>query len=174
MSQPVKMAATLVAALALTGCVLAGSQASTGEAPQVSSATVVEVVDGDTIHVMQAGRREKVRLIGLDAPEYTKSVEPFGREAGEYARESLDGAHVWLERDAELRDRYGRELAYVWMSKPGSSDPSEVREKLFNAIIVAEGYANARTYPPNVRYTDDLRAAEREARDARRGLWADR
>jgi micrococcal nuclease len=36
---------------------------------------------------------------------------------------------------------------------------------------VARGYANAGTFPPDVRYNDELRAAEREAREAERGLW---
>jgi micrococcal nuclease len=69
---------------------------------------------------------------------------------------------VRLVFDVEHRDRYGRLLAYV----------HRVGDGLFvNASLVREGYAGALTIPPNVRYADRFRRLQREARDARRGLW---
>ncbi|MCI0635966.1 MAG: thermonuclease family protein [Actinobacteria bacterium] len=43
--------------------------------------------------------------------------------------------------------------------------------QLFNLRLVAEGYAEVTTFPPNVRYVDDYEAAERRARVAGLGLW---
>jgi endonuclease YncB( thermonuclease family) len=48
--------------------------------------TVVRVVDGDTVHVRLADRVEKVRYIGIDAPEThhpARGEEPGGRAATE-------------------------------------------------------------------------------------------
>ena len=79
---------------------------------------------------------------------------------------------MWLETDAELRDRYGRLLAYVWLEEPVTGDEAEVREKMLNARLVLDGYASAYTYPPNVKYTSILKDLQSEARENTRGLWA--
>ena len=65
-----------------------------------------------------------------------------------------------LQFDVERIDPYGRTLAYVWLG-----------DELFNETLVREGYAFVTTYPPNVRYVDRFRAAQREARSAGRGVW---
>jgi micrococcal nuclease len=79
---------------------------------------VTKVSDGDTIHVTYQGRDERVRLIGVDTPEvswYGGKGECFGQEAGLYTRSRLDGRTVRLEFDVDLRDRYDRLLAYVFI-----------------------------------------------------------
>ena len=65
------------------------------------------------------------------------------------------------ELGVEQRDRYGRALAYVWLSDG----------RFFNLMLVEEGYATQLTIPPNVDYADKFRAAVRRARKAERGLW---
>ncbi|GIU87688.1 MAG: hypothetical protein KatS3mg009_2203 [Acidimicrobiia bacterium] len=129
----------------------------TGEAT-----TVTRVVDGDTL-VTAAGR---VRLIGVDTPETVhpdRGVECFGREASAYLTRLVPpGTRVRLVFDAERRDRYDRLLAYVYRQDDG----------LFvNAELVAQGYAQVMTVPPNVAHADELVALAREAREAGRGLW---
>src|SRR5207249_1996922 len=74
--------------------------------------------------------------------------------------------------DVEPRDRYGRLLAYVWLKPPTSRTMTEIRSKMFNAIILAEGYAQLLTIPPNVRYVDAFRILQTEARQRGKGLWA--
>ena len=70
----------------------------------VANATVVRVVDGDTIDVTVDGTEERVRLIGIDTPETVKPntpVECFGPEASAHTKELLPaGTPVYLERDA--------------------------------------------------------------------------
>ncbi len=128
---------------------------------------VVKVVDGDTIHVRLDGRgREKVRYIGVDTPE-TKhpriGVEPFGPEASALNRDLIGGRRVQLRFDRQLRDRYGRLLAYVYREPDG----------LFvNAELVRRGLAEVMRVPPNVRHAERFEALEREARAAGRGMWA--
>jgi micrococcal nuclease len=135
--------------------------------------TVTRVVDGDTIHVqMPDGTTEKVRFIGVNTPESTTRHEPYGEEASAYAKRRLPkGLTVWLEVDVALRDKYGRMLAYVWLERPSSLSPQEIRAKMFNAELLIEGYAQLMTIPPDVRYVDVFTPLQAEARSAARGLW---
>lgn len=145
-----------------------------GSAPLMAQAAgltvrVVRVIDGDTIEVCcLEGGRERVRYIGINAPEPrhpTRGEEPGGREAAALNRELVGGRTVRLERDVQERDRYGRLLAYVWMERAGA-------EVMVNAALVRLGYAQVMTVPPNVRYAELLLKLQREAREAGRGLWA--
>ncbi len=122
---------------------------------------VARVVDGDTVE-LDGG--ERVRYIGIDTPESVdsrKSVECFGREAAERNRVLVEGKSVRLERDVSDRDRYGRLLRYVYVGKA-----------LVNEQLVAEGFAVASAYPPDVARQQRLEAAEQVAREAGIGLWA--
>ena len=131
--------------------------------------TVVRTVDGDTIYVRLAGGVEKVRYIGIDTPEVhhpTRGEEPGGRAATEVNRRLLGHEPVRLETDVQLRDRYGRLLAYVWVRRPDGG------ELMVNAELVRQGYAAVMTVPPNVRHAELFRKLAAEAREQRRGLWA--
>lgn len=122
------------------------------------SATVRRVVDGDTVVLTND---ERVRYIGIDTPEDTSQVEPFGPEATEFNERLVEGLDVGLEKDESERDRYGRLLRYVW-----------VGDVMVNAELVREGYAEAREYLPDTRYTACFEALEAEARAEGRGMWA--
>src|SRR5438093_5837945 len=92
--------------------------ATVAAAGQSLPATVVRVVDGDTIYVDLGSRPEKVRYIGIDTPEIgppIRRLQPGGREAAEVNRTLVEGKRVRLELDARERDRYGRLLAYVYV-----------------------------------------------------------
>lgn len=121
----------------------------------LETATVAQVVDGDTIELTD-GRR--VRYIGLNTPERD---QPYYQEATEANRQLVEGKDIQLEFDVETFDQYGRTLAYVW-----------VGGEMVNLTMLKEGFANAFTVPPNVKYEEQFRQAEREAREAERGLWA--
>jgi micrococcal nuclease len=150
-------------------------QASAQPPIPLSQVTVTRIVDGDTIYVrLSSGAEEKVRFIGVDTPETrhaSKPVESYGPEAEAYTRAQLDGKQVWLELDVQERDRYGRILAYVWLSPPSQIDDWEIRDKMFNARLLLDGYAQLATYPPNVKYVDHFRKYQAEARDGNKGLW---
>jgi len=128
-------------------------------------AQVVRVVDGDTIIVSIDGQKCRVRYIGIDCPEIAHSGKPrewMAREASEANEKLVGGGIVYLERDVSDTDRYGRLLRYVWAGG-----------KMVNAELVRLGYAHAITYPPDVKRQDLLRAMQREAQDAQRGLWGE-
>jgi len=137
------------------------------------SATVVRVVDGDTaVFRLKGGAQEKVRFIGVDTPESTTKIEPYGKAASAYTAKKLKpGSKVYLEKDVEPRDRYGRLLAYVWLQRPSAISRSEISGKLFNARLVIDGYAQQMTIPPNVKYADYFGSFADEARYEGKGLW---
>lgn len=129
------------------------------------TATVVDVVDGDTVVLSVAGRRERVRLLGVDAPETVDPDEPVechGPEASAFLAELLaPGTRVSVTRDVEARDRFGRLLLHV------------VRDDgLFvNRHLVATGHARVLVIEPNVAFADEIADAEAAARRERVGLW---
>jgi len=149
---------------ALLGCGEgAGGAGSDASGP---NATVVRIVDGDTIVARVDGVDERVRLIGIDTPESVKEdspVECYGPEASTHLQELIPaGTPVRLELDVEPRDKYDRLLAYVFRSG----------DDLFvNRAMVLDGYAAAFVYKPNVTYTATLADAARTAKSAGTGLW---
>jgi micrococcal nuclease len=135
----------------------------------VEAATVEYVVDGDTVHVIYPdGRDESVRLILVDTPETVypgHPVECYGPEASAYAKAVMpEGSRVFLEQDVQDRDRYGRELRYVWV-KRGSTP------HLVNESLAFYGYGTLAVYPPDVKYQSQIAAAEQRADRRDRGLW---
>ncbi|MFN3705720.1 MAG: thermonuclease family protein [Thermoflexales bacterium] len=130
--------------------------------PPGEDALVTRVVDGDTIQVQINGVSYRVRYIGVDAPESTKQVDCFGLEASAFNQRLVGGQTVRLERDVNETDRYGRLLRYVYL----------LDGRMVNEELVREGYAIARTFPPDVKHVDRLRRAEQEARQTGRGLWS--
>ncbi|HVE67926.1 MAG TPA: thermonuclease family protein [Solirubrobacteraceae bacterium] len=127
---------------------------------------MTRVVDGDTVHVLVGGVREKVRYIGVDTPESRRPGTPvqcFARAAGAFNARLVGGRRVRLVTDLERRDRYGRLLAYVYREPDG----------LFvNAELVKRGFATVLTVPPNVRHAVEFLRHQRAARRAGRGLWS--
>ena len=119
---------------------------------------VRRVVDGDTFHV-------SVRIIGVDTPETRHPRKPvgfFGKEAAAFLRKLIQGKTVRLVLGRDPVDRYGRLLSYVYL-------PNGV---FVNALLVAEGYARASPYPPNLKFADLFRELEWKARAARKGIWS--
>lgn len=130
-------------------------------------AEVVRVVDGDTIIVALDGREQRLRYIGVDAPELVRPsfpIEFMGREASAANSALVDGRMVVLERDVSDTDRFGRLLRHVWLEQGGGW-------LLVSLELVEQGLANAVSFPPDVKYQEELRAAERAARSAGTGLW---
>lgn len=162
---PLVVALAMACVVASAACGGAGT-AATAPGP-AGQATVVRVVDGDTIVVKTSGREERVRLIGIDTPESVKPNTPvqcFALEASARTKALLPpGTAVRLERDSELRDRYKRLLAYVYRQPDGV---------FVNLVLAREGFALPYTFPPNVTHADEFVAAAGEARQGHRGLWS--
>ncbi|GAK78248.1 hypothetical protein BSMD_001440 [Bacillus subtilis Miyagi-4] len=100
----------------------------------------------------------------VDTPETvhpTKAVQPYGKEASAFSKKTLENQSVYLEYDKEKRDKYDRLLAYVFL-KDGTS---------FNKILLEKGYARLAVFPPNIKYEDEYKQAEKEAKKKKLGLW---
>lgn len=124
---------------------------------------VRQVIDGDTITVSGVG---VVRLLGVDAPEKSggyRQSEPFGDAATTFMKRLVEGQIVTLEYDGARKDQYNRTLAYVFLPD----------RRLANLEIIKAGLAE--TYR-RFEYTRKpaFFAAEREAKDAKRGMWTTR
>ena len=127
--------------------------------PADSAAVVVSITDGDTIRVrLPDGSDERVRLIGIDAPE---PGAPGAPGAANLLRELLADGEVMLTVDVSDRDRFDRLLRYVW-----------VGDRLINEELVAAGVAIAKRYPPDTAYAEVFETAEGQAQVLAFGLWA--
>jgi len=132
--------------------------------PMSESAEVVWVTDGDTIIVRIGEREEKVRLIGIDAPEIHDERQPWrdrAYAAGHYVRDQLKGRSVRLEGDTIQRDRdeYGRLLRFVF-----------VDGKNLNLELVRLGYAKVyRRF--EFHWKSQFLEAEEEAKSSKLGVW---
>ena len=154
----------LLSVLIASANLLTSASLSVAAPVDLQRATVVSVVDGDTIWVELNGQREKIRYIGIDAPETNhpiKGVQEYGSDAKASNRRLVEGRTVQLEFDVAQRDRYGRLLAYVYLE-----DGTFV-----NAWLVEHGFAQVMTVPPNVKYQNLFLRLQREARESKRGLW---
>jgi micrococcal nuclease len=135
-----------------------------GDEPVSARAFVVRVVDGDTIEVALGGRREDVRLIGVDTPETVKPGTPvqcFGPRASRFTHRRLERRRVRLLFGVERRDVYGRLLAYVFLDR-----------RLVNAELVRRGLARTLAIPPNTRFASRFERLQSAAARAGRGLWS--
>ena len=168
----------LTAVLAVAILMLQGPLGSVASSFETSAlpadaerATVMRVTDGDTIVVEINGAIERVRYLGLDAPEIARpddnaAAECGGDEALASNEELVAGRSVALERDVNDRDRFGRLLRHVWVAHRG--DWLLVGERL-----IETGAVEARTYRPDTRRDDEFDAAERHARESGLGIWGD-
>lgn len=129
-------------------------------------ATIISVVDGDTIEVSFGGQKETIRLIGIDTPETkhpTKPIECWGPEASAFTQSVLPPhTNVVIVRDAHARDKYGRLLAYVYRQ----------RDMLFiNRELVRGGWANTLSIPPNTTFETVFERDLMTAQESQLGMW---
>ena len=130
--------------------------------PCGATAMVVRVVDGDTVILRTAGRRERVRLIGVDAPETWLRHDCYGEQATEALRHlTPPGSLVNTTPDVEHHDRFGRLLLYLWTPQG----------TFVNETLIHDGFVRIMTVPPNTVHAPTLQEAEHEAQHTRAGLW---
>ena len=135
--------------------------------PAALTGIVAYVYDGDTIRVrLDSGGEKKVRLIGVDSPEFDDTRESARLQAflaRRFVHSRLDQKPVRLTMDKEKEDAYGRLLAYVWTDGP----------EMFNLVLVREGFARAYLkFPFDGTVKKRIEEAEAEAKREERGLWA--
>lgn len=156
---------TIILSLILTSCAQAN----------YADILVTKVFDGDTLRLANG---EKVRLLGIDAPEMYESdklyrdaqrsgqdigaIMALGRESYQFTKQLVEGKKVRLEFDVQQRDKYGRLLAHVFIPNT---------QLFLNAEIIKQGYAKVMIIPPNFKYGDYFQGLYQEARENKRGLW---
>jgi micrococcal nuclease len=165
----------------LAGCTVSLSPTTTTPTETAQTATVVDVVDGDTVDVRFAdGREDTVRLLGVDVPETRGEVHPdefegvpdteaareclrrVAEDATAFARDRLADREVRVATDpaADRRGGYGRLLAYVAVGDANRS---------FNRALLERGYA--RVYVSDFSRLSAFREAAADAKAADRGVW---
>jgi micrococcal nuclease len=132
-------------------------------------ATVLQVIDGDTLDVVQGRQTVRLRLIGINSPEVDgpyRTEEYFGRQASARAKALLTDQTVLLETDPSQggHDQYARQLCHLWLEDG----------RLFALEMLREGYAVRYWTTHPHKYVTWYQQAEREARAAQRGVWQGR
>lgn len=126
--------------------------------------TLNRCVDGDTAHFFVDGEDVTVRFLAINAPEYTKKKEPYGKEASAFVCNALTNAKkIELEYDdgSDQRDKYGRTLAWVY-----------VDGKLLQKELVKQGLAEVKFIYGDYAYTDELKKLEKQAKSKQLNMWS--
>ncbi len=161
--------AVLAGLAIVAGIAYAGSTGDPVDIPTRTGAEIAiitYVVDGDTVDVVIDGREERVRLIGIDAPESVSRDTPvqcYGPEASDALTGLLPvGSEVRIQRDVDARDRFGRLLLYVYRSND---------DVFVNEWLIANGFADTMFFEPNITYRNRFVGVRNDARTAGVGLW---
>jgi endonuclease YncB( thermonuclease family) len=130
---------------------------------QTEAVRATFVIDGDTL-VLEGG--DKVRLIGIDAPELGRDdtpAQPFAADAKAVLADLVGsaGGRLLLLPGEDPRDRYGRRLSHAY-------DPAGIN---LGENLLRRGLAFQAQIPPNTHLAPCYTEAETEARANRRGLW---
>lgn len=127
--------------------------------------TLKKCTDGDTAHFMINGKDTTVRFLAINAPEYTKTKEPYGKEASKFVCDMISNAkELTLEYDdgSDKTDKYGRTLAWVYADG-----------KMVQRELVKEGLAEVKYIYGDYAYTDELRDLEASAKKQKLNMWSD-
>ncbi len=132
-------------------------------------------VDGDTTHFYVSGEGFpsgvlKARYIGINTPESTGKVEPWGKQAAKFTRERLSSAQrILIESDDgrwNTDNTGGRYLVWVWYSPDGTA------WRNLNIELLQQGLARANSSAQN-RYGTTCVAAIDQAKRLKAGIWSD-
>lgn len=127
---------------------------------------VSSVIDGDTFRIKYQGKTQSIRLLGVDAPESTKTrykyLECFGTQAKDHLKSLLDKKKITFQFDPsqDQKDIYDRLLAYVF-----------IEDENINQTMIEDGYAKEYTYKTPYLYQSSFKQAEQSAQEQRLGLW---
>jgi micrococcal nuclease len=160
MKQSLTLVLTFVV-LFFAAILIASQKRDQGPALMSEGVSVTRVIDGDTVVVDMNGKREIVRLVGVDAPEEGVC---YADESRVFLEELLLGENVRFERDllSDERDTYDRLLGYLYLSN----------ERNVNAILLEGGAAREYTFIHPYALQEEFQVLENRARAAEKGLWA--
>ncbi|MFA6050790.1 MAG: thermonuclease family protein [Candidatus Paceibacterota bacterium] len=128
-------------------------------------AEVLRIIDGDTVEIFYDGKKDTLRLTGIDAPEWGSHVkaECYGEEASVRMKELSDGKSIVVVIDGSQSDRdmYGRLLGYMYLK-----DGTFVNQKM-----IEQGYAEEYRFKTSYAHEDQFKSAEADARLKNLGIW---
>ncbi len=132
--------------------------------PVSNTYKVTQIFDGDTIEVNMNGRKEKIRMIGVDTPEThdpRKAVQCYGQAASNFTDSLVRNQSVRLEADSlsTNRDRYDRLLRYVYIDST-----------LVNSELIKQGYGFAYVGFPFTK-SEEFKSLQTDAEQNKAGLW---
>jgi micrococcal nuclease len=153
------------AAMVAAGLLVARTAEPTRQAGEDVVVPVVRVVDGDTLRVEVDGVTERLRVIGLDAPELGDG-ECLAEESTTFVQSLVADRRVRIAADPTQadRDRFDRILRHVWT----------LDGRKLAVEVIAAGLATEYTYAAPYVGVEEHRAAEVDARAAGRGIWGPR
>jgi len=126
---------------------------------KLTKATLINVVDGDTINVLIDGIETRVRYKGIDAPELDQANGLFAKE---FLERLLDGKELLLDESG--KDKYGCTIAFVFAFRRSANINNT------NARLVELGWAWHYAEYSDTPYLDGY---EEYVRKNKLGLWAD-
>lgn len=127
---------------------------------------VSRIVDGDTIEFYDKWNKVKGRLIGIDAPENSKTrygyTENLGSESKDHLSTLIVNQEVRIEYDPSQSktDRYGRYLIYIFLGEVNIGNQ-----------MIADGYAKEYTYNKKYKYQSMFKKSEKKAKKERIKMW---
>jgi endonuclease YncB( thermonuclease family) len=129
--------------------------------------TLVSVADGDTATFRTATSDPfRVRFLGIDTPESTYRIDPWGKAASDYtANRLLNATTIVLEAEGNspLLDSTGtRYLAWIW-----------VDGKLLNLELIEESFTTSKGVSGS-KYADVLFAADMRTQTKGKRIWGER
>ncbi len=129
---------------------------------------IERVVDGDTLIVRKDGQRDRLRLLGIDAPESSSNPDvnrqtEEGDIVSDLVKSLVTGRDVYVEFDKAVRDQYGRLLAYIWLDE----------DVMLNESLVFSGLVDVVRFPPNTAYYRYFLQLKEEAMQRELGFFAD-
>lgn len=149
-------------------------------ANQLVKCTVKRVIDSETIiiianedtDIFQKDKEYRITLAGVSTQPLTNDDQSYAQKTLEYIAKALTYKTVYLELHEDTYDKYGRINVYIWLEPPTSKSEEKIKTKLFNYLLVSDGYASVIDNEPKVKYLQHLLSAEQIARYMNYGIWA--
>lgn len=154
----------------------------------VEQVTLKTCIDGDTAHFYPVSKTPvggldyiKARFYGIDTPESTGKVQPYGRGASDYTKAALttagkSGTIVLSSPStaygAPSADSTGsRYVSLVWINPSVKNAPFD-QLYLLNLMIVQDGWSWVKNVLDMPSYSDTFYAAESQANDYKLNLFS--
>lgn len=139
---------------------------------QYEKVLIKRVIDGDTF---ETSDKRIIRVVGANAPEDTTTKERFGEVATLFAKETLEGKYVYLEKDISETDKYDRLLRHIWLTKPNENERNNydfIRENSYAGKLLNLGYAKPMSIEPDISLKEIYTLIAQNAKENNLGLWA--